>query len=726
MDGAYESFHTRGAVILSFPIAANTPAGAVIPPAGPRFRSDTTSMRLLALLLACAALGAPALGAAAEPDTPLTAFPYTPGLDPAAMDRSADACVDFYQYACGGWMKANPIPPDQASWDVYRKMAQDNQRFLWGILDGLAKRAAGRDPTQAKIGDYFAACMDEAAVEARGLAPLHAYLDPIERMGSKLELAPVLARLHIATGDGGFFFGLSSGQDFADATRVIAFAGAGGLGLPDRDYYTKDDERSKDMRAKYVAHVARMFGLLGDAPDAAQSEAATVMRIETALAKASLTRVERRDPYKLFHKMRREELARLTPAFDWDAYLKGVGLARLDDFNVTQPDFFAGLERQLETESLADIKTYLRWHAVHETASLLGKALVNEDFDFYGRTLHGVPELRPRWKRCVALVDAQLGEALGKEFVRRAFSPALKEKALRMTRQIEEAMRSDIESLPWMGPETKRQALEKLSTLVNKIGYPAKWRDYSSIVVTRDDFFGNVERAQRFESHRDLAKIGKPLDRGEWQMTPPTVNAYYDPQLNDINFPAGVLQPPLFDPKMDDAPNYGNTGGTIGHELTHGFDDEGRKFDARGNLRDWWTKEDAAAFEERAQCIVDRYAGYTVVDDIKINSKLTQGEDIADLGGMLLAWMAWKSETAAKTLEPRDGLTPGQRFFVGNAQWACQNDRPENLRVKALTDPHSPPRYRVNGLVVNMPQFQEAFACKPGQPMVSEKRCRVW
>ncbi|HSN21837.1 MAG TPA: M13 family metallopeptidase, partial [Usitatibacter sp.] len=375
---------------------------------------------------------------------------------------------------------------------------------------------------------------------------------------------------------------------------------------------------------------------------------------------------------------------------------------------------------------LASLRTYLRWHVAHASAAYLASAMVNEDFDFYSRTLRGVPQLRPRWKRCVGLVDAQLGEALGKEYVRRVFSPALKAKALRMTRRIEDAMRADIESLDWMSPATKREALAKLATLVNKIGYPDKWRDYRAVVVKRGDFFGNVERARRFESRRDLAKIGKPLDRSEWFMTPPTVNAYYDQQLNDINFPAGVLQPPLYDPRMDDAPNYGDTGATIGHELTHGFDDEGRKFDSKGNLRDWWTQADAKAFEARAQCIVDQYADYVVVDDIRINSRLTQGEDIADLGGLLLAWTAWKAETAGRRLEPRDGLTPEQRFFVGYAQWACQNDRPEDMRVKALTDPHSPPKYRVNGLVVNMAEFAKAFACKPGQPMVSGKRCRVW
>ncbi len=663
---------------------------------------------------------------AQEPEKPLASFPYTPGLDVNAMDRSVDPCVDFYQHACGGWRRSNPIPLDQAKWDVYAKLTQDNQRYLWGILDGLARQTSGRNATQQKIGDYFAACMDEGAVEKLGSRPIEAYLHMIDAMKAKLDLAGVLARLHLATGDAGLFFGFGSNQDFADSSQVIAFAASGGLGLPDRDYYLKDDDKSKEIRAKYLEHMARMFALLGDAPDTARREAAAVMSIETALAKASLTRVEQRDPYKLFHPMSRKELAALTPGFDWSAYLKALGVARVERINVTEPALYEEIGRQLRSASLDDIKTYLRWHVAHVAAPYLSSAFVNENFDFFSRTLRGVPELRARWKRCVALADAQLGEALGQEFVRRAFAPGIKEKALRMTRQIEQAMRRDIEGLDWMGPATKRQALEKLATLVNKIGYPDKWRDYGAVVVKRGDFFGNVERAQRFESRRDLGKIGKPLDRGEWGMTPPTVNAYYNAQMNDINFPAGVLQPPLYDVKMDDAPNYGNTGGTIGHELTHGFDDEGRQFDARGNLKDWWTPADAKAFEERAQCIADQYAQYTIVDDIKINSRLTLGEDVADLGGLILGWMAWQAQTAGMKLDDRDGITPEQRFFVGYAQWACENDRPENLRVKALTDPHSPARYRVNGLMVNMPEFQKAFACKAGQPMVGEKRCRVW
>src|SRR5712672_1045858 len=660
------------------------------------------------------------------PETPLTSLPYTPGLDVGAMDKSADPCVDFYQFACGGWIRNNPIPPDESRWSVYGKLAWENQRFLWGILDGLAKSTAGRSAAQQKIGDYFAACTNEDAVEKLAAQPLKRTLDRINGMKSKSDLAAVLARLHLATGSSSLFFGFDSNQDYADATQVIAFAGAGGLGLPDRDYYTKDEDKSKEIRARYVVHVARMFEFLGDSSDTAKREAGKVMEIETALAKASLTRTQRRDPYQLFHKMDAKGLQALTPGFDWDVYLGTVGLSRLNTFNVTEPEFFKELERQWRSLGLADIKTYLRWHAAHAAAPFLSSAFVNEDFDFFGRTLYGAPELRPRWKRCVTLGDAQLGEALGQEFVRRAFGPELKQKTLRMTKQIEQAMEDDLNRIEWMSVPTKQKALEKLRAIVNKIGYPDNWRDYGPVEVRREDFAGNVTRANLFESRRRLAKIGKPLDRGEWGMTPPTVNAYYNPQMNDINFAAGVLQPPLYDPKMDDAPNYGNTGGTIGHELTHGFDDEGRQFDAQGNLKDWWTEKDAREFNDRAQCIVDQYAQYTIVDDVKINSALTEGEDIADLGGLVLAWMAWKAETAGASPESRDGFTPEQRFFVGYAQWACEHHRPEDLRARALTDPHSPAKYRVNGLVVNMPEFERAFSCKAGQPMVRENRCRVW
>ena len=688
-----------------------------------------TRIALALSLGATAAFASAQTSPAAQAERPATTFPYTPGLDVNSMDKGADPCVDFYQYACGGWMKNNPVPADQARWSVYSKLAQDNQRYLWGILDGLAQQREGRNAAQQKIGDYFGACMDEGAIAKRGAAPLTPWVERIDAMKSTRELPQVLAALQLALSDDDFFFGFSSNQDFGDSSRVIAFASGGGLGLPDRDYYLKTDARSKEIRAKYEAHLATMFGLAGEAPDVARRSAATVMRIETALAKASLTRVEKRDPYKLFHKMDLKALQKLTPGFDWKAYLAALDQPGVNSFNVTEPAFFKAFNGQLRKDNLAAIKTYLRWHVLEAMAPALSPQFDEPHFAFFMQTLRGVERQQPRWKRCVQLVDDQLGEALGQEFVARAFSPELKAKALHMTRQIEEAMAKDIESLAWMSADTKKRAQEKLDAIVNKIGYPDTWRDYSSYEVRADDFAGNVVRGKAFENRRQLAKIGKPLDRAEWLMTPPTVNAYFNPQMNDINFPAGVLQPPLFDPKMDDAPNYGNTGGTIGHELTHAFDDEGRQFDAKGNLKDWWTKKDGKAFEERAECIVEQYGKYKVVDDIRINSKLTLGEDVADLGGLILGWMAWQNQMASmpQQAQPlRDGLTPEQRFFVGYAQWACENDRPENLRVSAATDPHSPGKYRVNGVVINMPEFEKAFNCKPGQPMAPVKRCRVW
>ncbi|WP_374400295.1 M13 family metallopeptidase [Niveibacterium sp.] len=679
-----------------------------------------TAVSLLALV---AAIGA---AFAADPETPLDALPYTPSLDVTAMDRTANPCEDFYQYACGNWIKNNPMPDDQARWSVYSKMAADGQRFQWGILQRLAEAKNGNTPLQQKLGNYFAACMDEAHVEAAGMTPMAPTLSRIAALQSTRGLPALLAELHQELPGGSPLFGFGAAQDYADATQVIAFAVAGGLGLPDRDNYLKNDARNRTLRKQYVEHITRMFGLLGDDATTAARNAATVMRVETELARASMSRVDLRDPHKQFNKMDMRRLKAMTPHFDWSAYLAGLQHADLNQFNVTEPKFYARLDALLARESVGTLKTYLRWHTAHAYAPHLSKPFVDENFAFFGKTLRGTPQQQPRWKRCVALADQQLGEALGQEFVSRAFSAELKAQTLRMTQQIEEAMAKDIEGLDWMSPETKARAQEKLRGIVNKIGYPERWRNYDAFVVAREDHAGNVVRGSRFEAQRQLAKIGKPLDRGEWDMTPSTVNAYYNPQMNDINFPAGVLQPPLFDPKLDDAPNYGNTGGTIGHELIHAFDDEGRKFDAQGRLRDWWTKRDAKAFESRAQCVVDQYGKYVVIDDIKINSRLTLGEDIADLGGMILAWSAWKAETANKTLEARDGLTPEQRFFVGFAQWTCGEVRPEEQRIHAMTDPHSPGKYRINGVAVNLPEFQQAFACKPGQAMVKEKRCRVW
>lgn len=659
-------------------------------------------------------------------DRPYTELPYTPGLDPAAMDRSVDPCVDFYAFSCGGWQKRNPIPPDQSSWSVYGKTATENFQFLWGLLEtAAAKPDAERTPQERQVGDFFQACMDEKAVEAAGAKPIAADLAAIDALKSKAEMAKLVSRLHL-TVDGGMLFGFGSEQSFENSEEVVAWVIAGGLGLPDRDYYVKDDARSKEIREKYVAHVAEALRLSGVPAKKAAEGARTVMRIETALAKASLTNVEKRDPKKIWHRTPTADLERSSKHFRWSDYLADSGAPASPWVNVTEPAFLAELDRLLAKEPLPAWKTYLRWHRVRAASPYLSSPFQKSTFGFYAATLRGAKELAPRWKRCVRWTDADLGEALGQVFVAKVFPPSVKGDADAMVKFVQAAMAKRIDALDWMSPATKKAAHEKLAAMKNKIGYPEKWRDYSSVVVKRDDFAGNVARATTFETRRQLAKIGKPVDRTEWGMTPPSVNAYYNPSMNDMNFPAGVLLPPLWDPKMDLAPGYGNTGGTVGHELIHGFDDEGRQFDAKGNLRDWWTEADGREFEKRASCVADQYAQYTVVDDVKINSKLTLGEDIADLAGILLAWDAWKLATAGQKLEPKDGLTPEQRFFVGNAQWACANMRPEDMRVRAATDPHSPPVWRVNGLVPNVPEFAKAFSCKAGQPMVKENVCRIW
>ena len=677
-----------------------------------------TIMRFLALSF----LVLPALFA----QRPLTSLPYTPSLDPHAMDTTVQPCQNFYLYSCGTWIKDNPIPADQARWDVYGKLTYENELFLWGLLQEAGKTSATRTANEQKIGDFFHACMDESAVEKAGAAPLDDALHQIAALQSLNQLPALLARQQLKLYASSILFNFGSNQDFADSSSVIAFADAGGLGLPDRDYYTKTDAKSVELRQKYLDHVAQMFQLLGDSPAIAAANAKTVMRIETALANASLTRVQLRDPYAIFHKMKLADLQSLTPSFHWNEYLAALNAPPINEVNVTQPAFYREFEASLKANSLDDLKTYLRWHLVHAKARFLSPPFVEADFNFFSKTLRGTPAMQPRWKRCVQLVDHNLGEALGQVFVEKTFTPETKARTVAMTKEIETAMRKEIDGLTWMSPATKEQALLKLKGIANKIGYPDKWRDYSSVVVKPDDFLGDVERAAAFEAHRDLNKIGKPVDHSEWGMSPPTVNAYYDPQMNDINFPAGVLQPPLFDPKMDDAPNYGNTGATIGHELTHGFDDEGRQFDAKGNLHDWWTATDAAEIQKRADCVSDEYSGFTVVDDIKINGKLTMGEDVADLGGTLLAYIAWKAANAGKTLQPIDGFTPEQRFFIGMAQWACGSERPEDLRMSAITNPHSPLQYRINGVVSNMPEFESAFSCKAVQPMVRANPCRVW
>jgi endothelin-converting enzyme/putative endopeptidase len=677
------------------------------------------SIPVIAVVFAAASLLP--LAGAQESSTVAPSKPE-PALDVTSMDRSVDPCVDFFKYSCGGWIKNNPIPPDQSSWDTYSKMQDENRGRLRGILEAAAALDPTRNPATQKIGDYYSSCLDEKVLEAKGTEPLKAELERIAKIGSKAEIADIAAALV----HGNALFSFGSTQDFRDADQVIAEADQGGLGLPDRDYYLKEDPKSVDLRKAYVTHLQKVFELLGDQPESAAAEAQTVMRIETALAKGSMTRVDRREPKNLDHKMTSGELQKIAPDFQWQVYFTKVGLPALASLNVASPGFFKALSEELKKESLADWKIYLRWHLVHADAPFLSPAFVNENFAFYGKTLRGQQELQPRWKRCTENVDDHLGEALGQVYVEKYFSPEAKQEALKIVKEIEAAMQQDISSLPWMSTATKEQALIKLHTVANKIGYPDKWRDYSKLEIVRGDELGNVERARRFEFNRELAKIGKPVDRGEWGMTPPTVNAYYDAQMNDINFPAGVLQPPAFDPASDAAPNYGDTGGTIGHELTHGFDDEGRQFDAHGNLRDWWTAEDGKEFVKRASCISDQYSTYTVIDDIKINGKLTLGEDVADLGGLILAYKAWKDDTKGQSLQPLDDLTPDQRFFVGYGQSWCGETRDETKRLRATVDPHSPEKYRTNGVVSNMPEFQEAFHCKAGSPMVNQNRCRVW
>jgi endothelin-converting enzyme/putative endopeptidase len=564
--------------------------------------------------------------------------------------------------------------------------------------------------------------MDETAIDALGIKPLQPELLRIEQLQAKKDLATVVASM---IGEG-TPFRIDSEQDFKDSSIVTAAVDQRGLGLPDRDYYLKQDQKSKDLRAAYVAHVQKMFELLGDKPELAATEAQSAMKIETALARGSMTRVDRRDPKKIYHFMSVAELEKLTPAFGWKEYFRQIGLSGISSLNVAVPEFFKTLNSQIEQQDLATWKSYLRWHAIHANATSLSSAVVNENFNFFGKTLQGKEQLPPRWKRCTNDVDDDLGEALGQVYVEKYFSPEAKKQVLEILQGIQKAMDADIHSLPWMSEETKRRALEKLQSMANKIGYPDKWRDYRQLEIKRGDHMGNSLRARRFKFDRDLAKIGKPVDRQEWQMTPPTVNAYYDPQKNDINFPAGILQPPLFDPRSDAAPNYGNAGSTIGHELTHGFDDEGRQFDAQGNLKDWWTTIDGKEFDRRASCISDQYSQYTVIDDIKINGKLTLGEDVADLGGTLLAYLAWKEATKDQKRESIDGFTPDQRFFIAYGQQWCSSNKDETKRLRAAIDPHSPDQYRANGVVSNMPEFREAFHCKLGQPMVRENACRVW
>jgi len=672
------------------------------------------------LVTACVVLLVSALSPAQNADKPKE---YS-SFDLTAIDKSVDPCNDFYHYACGTWLKNNPIPPDQSSWGRFNELHERNQTILRSILDKQSAADPNRDATNQRIGDYYYSCMDEASIEAKGTAPVKPYIDRIDAVKDKSEIPAVLGGLHQSGAN--VFFGFGSQPDFKDSKVEIATADQGGLSLPDRDYYFEKDAKSVEQREKLEKHIAKTFELYGESPAKAATDAKTVMKVETDLAKGALNRTDQRDPTKVYHKMSVDDLQKLSPAFAWNQYFATIHPPSLDSLNVAVPDFVKAMNDVIADNDLDTVKVYLKWQTLRGASPMLPKAFVEEDFDFYGRTLRGAKELRPRWKRCVQYTDNDLGEALGQAYVAEAFPPAAKARTLQMVHELEAALKQDITELSWMTPETKKQALEKLSRIDNKIGYPDKWRDYSSLNIVRGDAIGNSVRANRFEFNRQLGKIGKPVDRNEWGMTPPTVNAYYNPLENNVNFPAGILQPPFYDQKADDAVNFGGVGMVIGHELTHGFDDEGSQFDADGNLKNWWTPKDKEQFDTLEQCFVNEYDSFVVVDDVHIKGKLTLGENTADNGGLRIAHMALLDVLGTTPLKETDGYTPEQRFFISYGQIWCQNQTPQAARLQALSNEHSGPQYRVNGVVANSPDFAKAFGCKEGSPMVRKPACRVW
>jgi putative endopeptidase len=646
------------------------------------------------------------------------------GFSEANLDRSCKPCDDFNQFAMGGWMKNNPIPAEYPNWGSFTMLADRNQTVLRTILEDATKANAAAGSNQQKIGDFYSSCMDTRAIEAAGVKPLAADFAAIERVKSTSELEPLLARLQ-QTG-AGYLFRFGSTQDLDDATQVIAEINQGGLGLPDRDYYTRTDGKSVELRKDYQAHVAKMFTLAGDPEEKAAAQAKTVMALETALANASMSRVQMRDPHAVWHKMTLPQLKELAPGWNWEAYFRQRNTPEFTAINVSQPDFFRETNRLLTATPLDDWKTYLRWHVLHASATQLSDTLVEENFNFYGNKLSGTKQLQPRWKRCSQSVNRNLGEALGQVYVEKYFPPEAKAHARVMVMNLIAALKSDIPALGWMGADTRKAALEKLEAFQIKIGYPDKWRDYSALAVDQGSYLANERRAIAFENARELNKIGKPVDRGEWQMTPPTVNAYYDATMNEIVFPAGILQPPFYDPKADDAINYGGMGAAIGHEITHGFDDEGSQFDAKGNLRDWWTKEDRKNFDERAGCVQKQFDGYEVEPGLHENGKLVLGESIADLGGLAISYAAYEKSIEGKRPATLGGFTPEQRFFLGWAQVWGANLRPENARLMANTNEHPLPKFRTNGPLSNMDLFAKAFGCKKGDSMVRETVCKIW
>jgi putative endopeptidase len=650
-----------------------------------------------------------------------------PGFSLDNIDKSIDPCVDFYQYACGNWIKRAEIPADRPRWASFTELNEDNLKIEREILEKAAAGGASRNPIDQKIGDLYGSCMDEKAVDAKGIAPLKPELDRIAAVKDKAALISELAHLKLVGGTSLFAF--FSNSDLHNADQVIAYIDQGGLSLPDRDYYIKDDADKVEMRKHLAEYVTQIFTLAGQSAKEAAHSADTVLAVETLLAADSMDRTKRRDPKNYDHKMTRTEAEALAPDFFLNRYFEGVGAPNFTSLNVGNPDYFTQVNGVIAALPLDSLKTYVAWHALRNAAPWLSQPFVEADFKM-SQALTGQKQIQDRWKRCVNLVDRQLGEALGQRYVEATFGPDGKQRMLKMVDALEKSLDDDIQNLSWMSDETKKQAKVKLQAIRNKIGYPDVWRDYSSVVIKRDDLLGNVERTTEFEAKRDIAKIDKPLDRKEWGMTPPTVNAYYSGSDNEIVFPAGILQPPFFDKTMDDAINFGGIGLVIGHELTHGFDDEGRKFDPQGNLRDWWTEQDGKEFEKRVSCIADEYSGFTAVDNMHLNGRLTLGENTADNGGARIALAALEhmiaDDKTGKEGQNIDGYTPEQRFFLGFGRVWCEKQRPEYLRMQVSTNPHSPGKYRVNGVVQNMPEFQKAWGCKAGQPMVAENACHVW
>jgi endothelin-converting enzyme/putative endopeptidase len=653
--------------------------------------------------------------------------PSQSGIDLKAIDKSADPCVDFYQYACGSWLKNNPIPKEESHWGRFSELHERNQKILRQIAED-SQAHTSRSPLDQKVGDFYGACMAEDEIEKLGTKPLSDELTRIKNIRTQKDLVDEIARLHEM--QVGALFNFASSPDPDNAKMEMADLDQGGLGLPEKDYYFRTDADSIELRKKYVAHIGKMLQLLGMPQAEAQNNAATIMKIETDLAKGSLDVIQRRDPKALVHKYKTDQLAQVSPDFNLRQYFTALETPQFTVVNISAPEFFKTVSKVIETYKLPAIKNYLTWRYVSSSSRALPKAFVDETFDFYGRILTGTQELRPRWKRCVQMTDAELGEAIGKRYVEETFGKEGKDRTLAMVNEIEREMGKDIESLSWMSPETKKEALVKLHAVTNKIGYPDKWRDYSSLQIVKGDYLGNMYRTNQFDTKRDRNKIGKPVDRTEWDMTPPTVNAYYDPTQNNINFPAGILQPPFYSNKADDAVNYGGIGAVIGHELTHGFDDEGRQFDANGNLRDWWQKKDEEEFTKLASCIDEEYSSFQPLPGVHLRGKLTLGENTADNGGLRLAYMALMDSLAKNTQEKKDkdGYSTAQRFFIGWGQIWCENERPESERLLIQTDPHSPAKYRVNGVVKNMETFTEAWGCKPDQSMFAApgKACRVW